>query len=373
MRPSPIHEIHKSLGAAFCKVMGREMPAHYRNPVAEHLNVRKGAGIADLTYRGKICISGKDRTAFLQKILSQDMNKFTPNIGAYSTLLDVKGKMLAYMRIYCDEGTYLIDVEPGQSENLLQILTRYLFREDVRIEDVTEQYGLITIQGPLSGKLLAKVTRTEWRDMTECSHIHFTINTVNCRIVRTSYIGEEGYDIYSLQDGTPVVWEAFFAAGIEYGIRPFGLYALETLRIEAGTPVYYIDMDEHTLPVEANLDKAISYDKGCYIGQETIARIKFRGHVNRTLTGFIFNEDIIPMKGDKIYNISDNSEHNIGVITSSCFSPTLNKVIALGYIRLENNKPGEAVCIIKDSHILIATVTKLPFYQPQKPDISKLV
>ena len=109
MKTTPLHEVHRSLGAKFVETHGWEMPAHYGDPVSEHLAVRKGAGIMDASHRGKVRISGRDRTLFLQKILSQDINRLTPGSGAYSTLLDVKGRMLAYMRIYCDEESFLID------------------------------------------------------------------------------------------------------------------------------------------------------------------------------------------------------------------------------------------------------------------------
>ncbi len=366
MKTSLLYDIHKSLGAKFSEISGWEMPAHYGDPAAEHLHVRKGVGMMDLSHRGKVRISGKDRTLFLQKILSQDIHKLTPAAGAYSALLNVKGKMLAYMRLYCNEDSFLIDAEPGFAEKIVQALTHYLFREDVAIENATEKYGLLTLQGPLSGQVLSKVTATEMRDMPECSHRNLPINSVNCKVIRTSYTGEEGYDIYVLWDELPAVWKRFIEAGKEYGIMPFGLDGLETLRIEAGTPLYAIDMDEHTIPMEANLDKAVSYDKGCYIGQETIARIKFRGHVNKTLTGFYIPEGVIPDRGDKIYKVVHDIENHVGIITSSCLSPTLNKAIALGTIRIEYSAPGEVVYIERDDQRLTAIVTKLPFYQTQK-------
>lgn len=373
------------MGATFVETHGWEMPAHFRDPVAEHLNVRKGAGIIDLSHRGKLRISGKDRVTFLQKILSQDINKIRPPTGAYSTLLDVKGRMLAYMCIladepptnipspsrggigwgwgFPDEGSFLLDLEHSLAEKVSQILNRYLFREDVKIEDVSEKYGLLSIQGPLSKQVLIKVSQTETGDMPECSHIDITINAIRCKAVKTSYTGEEGYNIYGPCEEMSTVWSSILSEGTGHLITPFGLDALETLRIEAGIPLYFTDMDEHTLPVEANLDKAISYDKGCYIGQETIARIKFRGHVNKTLTGFLINGDVIPQKGDRVIGIIDNTEDEIGIITSGCLSPTFKRPIAMGYIRIAHNKPDEPVFIERDLKKISATVTNLPFYQ----------
>ena len=370
MKTTPLYEVHRSLGAKFVETHGWEVPAHYGDPVLEHLAVRKGAGIMDASHRGKVRISGRDRTLFLQKILSQDINRLTPGGGAYSTLLDVKGRMLAYMRIYCDEESFLIDTEPGLSEQIVQILTHYLFREDVRVEEVTERFGLLTLQGPLAKRLLSSITEREITDIPECGHLNLPVNAVDCKVVRTSYTGEEGYDIYPPWNNTPALWEGLFTNGRDLGIRPFGLDAFNTLRIEAGFPLYSVDMDEHTIPVEVGLDKAISYDKGCYVGQETISRIKFRGHVNRTFRGFVINPFInnppIPVKGDRVYKVIHDIEHDVGVITSGCLSPTLSRPIALGYLRVEQSAPGEIVFIDRGGQRLTAAVTSPPFVHGQQ-------
>ena len=373
MKQSPLYEAHKSLGARFTEMQGWEVPEHYGDPVSEHLAVRSSAGIMDMTQRGKILISGKDRAKFLQNILSQDINKLTPGTGGNATLLNTKGHMLAYMRIYSEEDSFLIDTEPGETDKIIEILNRYLFREDVKIEDVTLKYGLVTVQGPRSREIVCRLSGTDIKDLEECNHLNLTINNINCKIARTTYSGEEGYNIYAPWDDIKAVFSS--------EINPFGLAAYNSLRIEAGIPLYSIDMDEDTIPIEANLDHAISYTKGCYVGQETIARIKFKGHVNRILTGFSisfmpfgteFNSvpetravpenRIIPQKGDRIYTVADKNELNIGVITSACFSPTLNKSIAIGYLRTGSNEPGTQVLIESKPHKISAVVTALPFY-----------
>ena len=384
MIKSPLYEIHKSIGARFTEVRGWEIPAHYGDPVAEHLAVRNSAGIMDMSHRGKIRVSGKDRTKFLQNILSQDINKLTPGTGGHATLLNTKGHMLAYMHIYSDEDSFLIDTEPGETDKIIQILNRYLFREDVKIEDVTLKYGLLTVQGPHSWETIRRISGTDIKELEECNHLNLTINNINCKVARTSYTGEEGYNIYTPWDNLQSIWETIRKDDknnppippLESDeVTPFGLAAYNSLRIEVGIPIYSVDMDEDTIPIEANLDQAISYTKGCYVGQETIARIKFKGHVNRILTGFSiqlgteFNSvpetsetTIIPQKGDRIYRIIEGIEQNIGVITSACFSPTLKGSVALGYLRIEHNKPGTEVYIHSKSHTIHAVVTCIPFY-----------
>ena len=362
MNQSPLYRIHQSLSAKFTEVHGWEMPAHYGAPAAEHLAVRKGAGIMDMTHRGKIRISGKDRIKFLQNILSQDINKLTPGTGGHATLLNTKGHMLAYMRIYSDEDSFLIDTEPGEADKIIQILNRYLFREDVKIDDVTLKYGLVTVQGPHSRENICRISGTDIKEMEECNHLNLTINSINCKVVKTTHTGEEGYDIYAPWDNIHSIWETIIIPSPSAQITPVGHEAYNSLRIEAGIPLYSVDMDEDTIPIEANLDHAISYTKGCYVGQETIARIKFKGHVNRTLTGFTIEGDIIPGKGDRIYTVTENTEHNIGIITSACFSPTLNKSIAIGYLRLGYTEPGTEVHIDSKPHRIAAVIAGIPFY-----------
>ena len=407
MKQSPLYEVHKSLGARFTEMQGWEVPEHYGDPASEHLAVRSSAGIMDMTHRGKIRVSGKDRTKFLQSILSQDINKLTHGTGGHATLLNTKGHMLAYMRIYSDEDSFLIDTEPGEADKIIQILNRYLFREDVKIEDVTLKYGLVTVQGPNSRRIICRISGIDIKEMEECNHLNLTINKINCKVARTTYTGEEGYNIYTPWDNLKYIWETiiipvplrgqgqpvrhtepcaeFDSASVSGSqtmpgreipkqvrddrravyaseVNPFGFVAYNSLRIEAGIPLYSIDMDEDTIPIEANLDHAISYTKGCYVGQETIARIKFKGHVNRTLTGFFIETTIIPQKGDRIYKIIEGAEQNIGVITSACFSPTLKVSVALGYLRIEHNKPGTEVYIHSKSHTIQAVVACIPFY-----------
>jgi len=361
VKRSPLYQLHISLGGYFKEINGWEVPAHYGDPVNEHLYVRKKTGIFDLSHRGKIRISGKDRVSFLQRVLSQDMNKLKPPCGAPATLLDNKGHMLAFMNIYGESDSFLIDCEPGLSKKIIQILDRYLFREDVKMEDITDSMALISIQGPLSGKILSGRFSQDIREMGELEHRDMEIEDIPFKLVRISRTGEEGYDIYVDNGHAEGLYKLLLSEKeTPEPPRPTGTDALENLRIEAGIPIYSIDMDEHTIPLEVNLDRAISYDKGCYIGQETIARIKFRGHVNRIFTGFIIDGTTPPERGSKIWD--DQKEKEIGWITSSTYSPILHKIIALGFIKREFNREGTRILTTtRDGTPVAGEVTHLPF------------
>ena len=179
-------------------------------------------------------------------------------------------------------------------------------------------------------------------------------------IIRSEITGEIGYDLV-VQTGALVrLWEALFEKGRTMGVRPIGLRALDTLRIEAGIPRYGIDMDEETIPLEARLEnKAISYTKGCYVGQEVVARATYRGHVNWLLSGLKSEGETVPLKGDKIF--SDDRE--VGHVTSAILSPTLHRPIALAYLRREVSEAGTLLTLRVESQAIPVKVVTLPFYQ----------
>ena len=337
-----------------------EIPAHYGDPVSEHLHVREKAGIFDLSHRGKIRISGKDRIPFLQRVLSQDMNKLKTPYGAPSTLLDNKGHMLAYMNIYAEPESFIIDCEPGLSKKIIQILDRYLFREDVKMEDITDSLVLISVQGPISGDILSSTLGlVDIKKMEELEHKGLRMEGTSIMVVKISRTGEDGYDIYVPPENAEDIYKRLLSWKDKDALRPAGLDALESLRVEAGIPLYSVDMDEHIIPLEVDLDRAISYDKGCYIGQETIARIKFRGHVNRVFTGFIIDGNTLPERGSKIQD--SNGEKEIGWITSATYSPIFQKIIALGFIKRDFNQDGTGVLIKTGDLTTGGAVTDLPF------------
>ena len=200
--------------------------------------------------------------------------------------------------------------------------------------------------------------------LPELNEYEFIIREVNGKetlIAKANRTGEEGFDIYISSDGTDqTLWESFIKEGDQFQLRPFGLDTMETLRIEAGIPIYGVDMNENTIPIEAGLWDALNFEKGCYVGQEVIARIKWRGHVNWHLVGFEIQGDDIPNRDSSI----STGEREIGYITSSAFSPGLKKIIALGYIRREFKEPGTMVIIHLDENKKVpAEVIDLPFYK----------
>jgi len=360
MKKLPLNEVHKKIGANFQDSVGWSVPMDYGDELSEYKAVRENVGIIDLSPRGKLRLCGKDHLKFLQGMLSNDVMKLEEGMGMYATILTVKGRMISDMRVYREKESILLDLEPGLNEKVTQLLTKFRLSYKATIDDITESVGLLSIQGPHSGKLLGLLLEEEIPQMEEFNFIQkefigheLTINKVN----RT---GEEGFDLYLDNKGLQVIWEALMNKGEGLKIKPLGYSAMNTLRIEAGIPVYNVDMDESNIPIEAGLWNALNFEKGCYVGQEVVARIRWRGHVNWHLMGFKGVGDYVAGIGDEIFD----GERKIGRVTSSTFSPSLNKPISLGYIRREFKETGTKVSLKgADGSETHAEVNDLPFYK----------
>jgi glycine cleavage system T protein len=359
VKKTPLHDIHSKEGAIFDDYSGWMMPKRFGNGLEEYLAVRKNVGIVDLAHRGKLRLSGREHIKFLQGMLTNDINKLEEGNGLYATLLTVKGRTISDMVVYRDRESILLDLEPGLNEKVREFLIKFRLSYRANIEDVTENLGLISIHGPSSKRLLEKVVGEEIPELNQYSFLDREINGVQVRITRINRTGEDGYDIYTPSNTADMPWKYLAEHGEEFHLKQVGLDAMETLRIEAAIPRYGVDIDENTIPIEAGLWHALSFEKGCYVGQEVIARIKWRGHVNRHLVGFELEGEDLPVSGDKI----NCNEREVGYITSSTFSPALKKAIALGVIRREFIEPGTKVFIKREEKNQPAQVVKTPFYR----------
>lgn len=364
MNKTNLYDIQSSCGASFEEFSGWMMPKSYGNVLEEYSAVRNHAGILDLSHHGKISLSGKEHLKFLQGILSNDVNKLEEGKGQYSTFLTPKGKMIADMKLYRKHSSVLLELEPGLNESVTGLFIKNRISYKVDIDDLTRSLSLISVQGPESARLIEKTLGKKIPDLDEYGLFRSELDGRDLLIARVNRTGEEGLDIFVSSDGTnKTLWKNLVASGREFDARPVGILALETLRIEAGIPRYGADMNENTIPIEAGLWNALSFEKGCYVGQEVIARIKWRGHVNWHISGLVVEGDDLPKKGSKILI----GEREIGHVTSSTFSPALNKTIALGYVRREYHKPGIKVTINAESaEPVLAETSQTPFYN--KPE-----
>ena len=351
-----LHQKHKNSGAHFRQWETIEVPGHYGDPKEEHLCIRKHSGLIDQSSRGRLAVKGNDRVEFLNGMLTNDISILTEEQGCYAVITDSKAKMLSDCRIYALPDQFLLDLEPGMIKKVHDHLDRYIIAADVTLENLTESWAMLSLYGPESSHVLTKALKLDQIPEEEYSSRAAMMGEFDLLCVRNDITGEIGYDLYLPVGGV----EKLFNILMDAGTRLVGWTALETLRIEAGIPRYGLDMDQSYFPMEAQLtQRAISETKGCYIGQETIARALAQGKMNRLLVGLEVKGEVIPQKNQAIMK----ENRAIGKITSAVQSPTLGKTIALGYVHRDFSKPGSTVSIIIDDQPIDATVVDLPFYK----------
>jgi glycine cleavage system T protein len=357
MQRSTLYDVHKALGATFAERGGWELPQHFGNVEAEYHAVRQHVGLCDLSHRGLVRITGADRQRFLHAMVSNDTEHLQPGQGCYATFLTNKGKLIADFVVYADADAYWLDFEPQMAQPFIDAIDFFVIADDVTFTDETANWGLLSLQGPEAADLLILACGQELPELPPYAHLSCQLAGHEVRLIRRSHTGEEGYQLLAPLDTLPAIWDGLWQHRDMCDARAVGLDALDILRIEAGIPLLGRDMTDETIPLEANLLDAISYTKGCYIGQEVISRIDARGHVNRQLRGLVLEGDTLPQSGDVILS----PDREVGWITSVAHSPTLQQNIAMGYIRREVFTPGTHLEVRTGDAILGATVVELPF------------
>jgi glycine cleavage system T protein len=351
---SPLADYYVSQGARLVEYHGGLVPACFSHPRREHEAVRQAAGLFDFSFRAKLAIAGADRVRFLQGTLTNDVKSLSPGHGTYAAMLNPQGQILADLRIYSAEDRFVIDTDADLYEKICGWLQHHIIADRVKLEPL-EMYAL-AFQGPRSRPLLEKTLHLDLPAMEEFDHLTTNYAGFPIRIVRASSTGEEGYEVWVGAKGLAGVWGAACGQAATYDMFPCGVEALESLRIEAGIPRYGPDLAEDTLLLEADLVNAVSFTKGCYIGQEIVERSRSRGHIDWKLVGLVVDATEAPAPGEKL--LSDAKE--VGEVTSACVSPALGKPIALAYVRREVSEPGRKLALASGIPV---EVTALPFYK----------
>ncbi len=357
MKYTPLYEIHRELGATFAeKHNGWMLPVQFSDTVDEHKAVRSDVGIADLSYLGILKLTGDDRAKYLHRLISNDVEGLSVGEGNYATLLTNRGKIIADLRVYSLQDEILIATAPENCEVAFAELDKYIIADDVEISIETDKIGVIAVYGPKSAELVSTLLDVETQiSLTEHHSIEGEVNSEKIVCVKSHIVGECGFHLYANTDALAGLWEKLIASRPH--VLPIGWDALESLRIEAGTPRFGTELTDSVIPLEAELEDAIDFEKGCYIGQEIVARMKYRGHPNRLLRG-IEVESVHPLQqNSRIFN----GEKDVGWVTSSTFSPTIGKPIALCYIRMAVTDEGSQIQIESSDGLLNGTVVELPF------------
>ena len=349
-----LEEVHLLYGATFREEDGWQIPANYGDVESEYRAVRNDdSGVIDLSGRGRIQVAGSEAVMFLNGLVTNDMKTLGEHRWMPAVFPTVQGRLIAAVRIVRTTDGFLLDTDSASRSHVLKTIERFTLAGDFRVADLTDSTVMLSVQGKAANQILEKILGQP------CKLDRSGVNEVEWRehpltLVRATHTSEDGFDLIVPTENATALWDSL----IEAGALPFGFDALNILRIEAGIARFGLDMDETTIVTETNLDEAVSYTKGCYVGQEIIIRIKHRGHVAKKLTGLVFDKEAAIEAGTLLQSI-DGKE--IGRITSVSFSPTLGKSVALAYVRYEYLNEGTAVKAISKDQQIDAKVSDLPF------------
>jgi folate-binding protein YgfZ len=325
------------------------------NTAAEYAAVRDGgAGLIDLSSRGRILISGSEAVMFLNGLITNDMKTLEPNTWMPAAFPNVQGRLLAAVRVIHRDDGFLIDTESTTRNTVIKLLERFTLAGDFRLADLTQDTALLSIQGAKAPEIMAAIFGEPLASLGRDAVASVDWRGEQVTIIRATHTAEDGFDLFVSATEAGALRHSFIKAGAQ----PIGNDTIETLRIEAGIARYGIDMDETNVVTETNLDDAVSFTKGCYLGQEIIARIKYRGHVAKKLTGLVFESEVSLESGAKIFS-AENKE--IGRVTSVAWSPRLHRTIALGYVKYDYLAAGTSVRVEVGGQQYSATVAALPF------------
>ncbi len=330
----------------------------------------EGAGLLDRIDRGRLRLTGADRRSYLQGILTNDIAALTPGTGCYAAMLTPQGRMIADMRVLELGDAVLIDLDRRLAPDIRDRFDQFIFSEDVVVSDDTDALVQLGLYGPHAGTILAQALSqlgARHHDSTAAGPerlgifqtAHWRGAGVSLIVAGSDDFGLEGFELFIERGGADVVSRSLRSAGA----TPVERETADVIRIEAGRPLFGVDMDEHTIPLEAGIeDRAISQTKGCYVGQEIIVRVLHRGHgrVARRLVGLLV-EGAVPARGDLIRA----GDREVGAVTSAAESPAMRRPIALGYVHRDHVDPGTELTIDHGDRALAATVAALPFIQRQ--------
>ncbi len=346
----PYHEVR---GAVFRPEAGWEVPTNYGALDSEVLAVRRDVGMIDFSDRAKIRVTGTDRVTFVDGLVTADVKLLTPGTSAYALVLDDKSHILGDLRVLALDDAFVLDIEAAQKDRLLAHFRKMLVSDDVTLEDLSP-CGHIEVHGPNAPAFVSSAIGTDVRGLPLDAAEQFQVDrrrTGYAARIRTA--GETGYALWAPGADLADLWAFLDRANVP----PIGREAFNALRIEAGVPRFGVDMDEQTLALEVAPEGVISFTKGCYTGQEVVARGTYVGHMNRRLLGLRVDGDVPPSRGDRV----TLDAKDVGFVTSGSWSPTKGWVIALALLRVDVVRNASGMFIDHDGWDLRARLHPLPF------------
>lgn len=359
MKNTALSQIHEKLGAKMVPFAGYNMPVSYEGVNAEHETVRKGVGVFDVSHMGEFLITGPKALDLIQKVCSNDVSKLVDGQAQYNCLPNETGGIVDDLIVYkLKDEEYLLVVNASNIDKDWDWISKHN-SVGASMRNLSEDYSLLAIQGPKAIEAMQSLTS---EDLSAIKFYHFKVadfaGIEHVIISATGYTGSGGFEIYCKNSEVEQVWNKVFEAGKKFGIKPIGLAARDTLRLEMGFCLYGNDINDTTSPLEAGLGWITKFTKD-FTNSENLKKEKDEG-VKRKLIGFELTERGIPRHD---YEITNKDGKNIGIVTSGTMAPSLNKGIGMGYVTVENSAPDTEIFIQIRNKPVAATVVKTPFYK----------
>lgn len=362
-----LYQFHRE-NAEITVFAGFEMPLWFKGIIPEHLAVRNGVGIFDITHMGRAIITGPDAEQFLNYVTTNNVQALAPLSAHYSLMCNEKGGIKDdFVLSRLERDKFLMVYNAANREKDYQWLKKNAKKFDVNIQDVSDNIAMFAVQGPKAQETLQKISSGDLSQIKRFKCGWTELSGTKVFISRTGYTGEDGFEIFvwdtplSNPDKAVKVWNTILEAGKEFDIQPCGLGARDTLRLEAGLCLYGNDIDEETTPLEARLSFVVKFDKGEFIGKQALLKQREEG-IKKRRVGIVMIDRGIPRAKFEIYR----EEQKIGYVTSGTFSPLLRKGIAMGYVQKEHAKEETEIIIKIRRKNAKAKIVKFPLYDAEK-------
>src|SRR5215831_9938289 len=364
-RPTPLRAVHESLGATMTEFAGWLMPLRYRGEISEHQAVRQAAGLFDLSHMGEIAVTGPDAAAALDYALVGQPSALAPGRARYTMICAPDGGILDDLIVYrLAEAEFLVVANAANTGVVFRELVARagpdgLGSRHAQITDLTDDYALIALQGPRAARILAPITDADLAAVKYYASYPATVAGCRLLLARTGYTGEDGFELFARPQDARPLWEALTTAGAADGLIPAGLAARDTLRLEAGMPLYGNELGPDVTPFEAGLGRVVKFDKpGEFVGREALAARAASGPARR-LAGLTIQSRRIARHGYPVLADGKTS----GIVTSGAPSPTLGVPIAMAYLEPETDAGDHALSVGIRGEEVPAQLTDLPFYR----------
>ena len=361
---TPLLDLHRSAHAEIGEYFGTLLPSRFANFQIEYSAARDSVALVDTNFRAFFNFSGPDAQRYVNAVLTSNVRDLKPGLGAIGLLLTPQGHILAEVETLALDNALLAVSHAMVRERTFSTFDKFIIMDDVTLTDVTPSMGTLDLVGPRAAALISDLGGIKLADLPELAHREITLGSIPCRLVHYKWAGHSCAMLITARESLLQVWTELETRVREHGGTVAGMEAINSLRLECGTPWFGHDYDDKNIPHEAGLENShISYEKGCYTGQEIVERVRSRGHANRRLTSLQFLAAQPPAAGTKLLVVGEASTSEVGYVTSAAFSPVLQHPIGLGYVRREHATVGTRL----DAAGTTAEVISAPFLAKATP------